>query len=73
MRQTQGGALSRFALCYNMPPFQGFYNAPPLAAMVWEIPAFAGMTGFLRGNDKRGGNDGMGGNDGFYGFPLSRE
>ncbi|MGI9338433.1 MAG: hypothetical protein ACR2P4_07995 [Gammaproteobacteria bacterium] len=25
---TQGGALSRFALCYNMPPLQGFYNAP---------------------------------------------
>ncbi|MGI9338220.1 MAG: hypothetical protein ACR2P4_06910 [Gammaproteobacteria bacterium] len=32
------------ALCYNMPPLQGFNNVAAIAAMVWEIPAFAGMT-----------------------------
>ncbi|MGI9338495.1 MAG: hypothetical protein ACR2P4_08310 [Gammaproteobacteria bacterium] len=24
MRDSQGGALSRFALCYNISPLQGF-------------------------------------------------
>ncbi|MGI9338938.1 MAG: hypothetical protein ACR2P4_10575 [Gammaproteobacteria bacterium] len=38
------------APCYNISPLQGFYTAPPMAAIVWEIPAFAGMTEF-------GGND----------------
>ncbi|MGI9338971.1 MAG: hypothetical protein ACR2P4_10745 [Gammaproteobacteria bacterium] len=31
-----------------MSPLQGFYNAPLFAAMVWEIPAFTGMTRFCR-------------------------
>ncbi|MGI9337610.1 MAG: hypothetical protein ACR2P4_03770 [Gammaproteobacteria bacterium] len=40
-----------------MPPLQGFYNVAAIAAIVQEIPAFAGMTkgaGMteLRGNDK---------------------
>ncbi|MGI9337435.1 MAG: hypothetical protein ACR2P4_02845 [Gammaproteobacteria bacterium] len=33
-----------FALQKDVSPLQGFYTAPLLAAMVWEILAFAGMT-----------------------------
>ncbi len=47
---TQGGALSRFALCYNISPLQGFDNAP--------------LCGDGLGDSRFRGNGGMGGNDG---------
>ncbi|MGI9337963.1 MAG: hypothetical protein ACR2P4_05575 [Gammaproteobacteria bacterium] len=41
---TNGDADSQgVALCYNIPPLQGFKNAP-LCGDGLEIPASAGMT-----------------------------
>ncbi len=60
---TQGGALSRFALCYNIAPLQGFNTVIPAPIV---IPAYAGISVCLLGDSGLRRNDGKKGMTGLF-------